>query len=252
MTAPHDSEAYGRPMPRRTRAGTTPLDPDWLVTRRLERDLRRALARYARGTVLDVGCGGRPYESLLPQGARMFGLDTPASVEAHPDALALATALPIASASVDTVLCTQVIEHLAEPSACLREIARVLRPGGHALISAPQAANLHEEPFDFFRYTAFGLRHLCVKAGLEPVEVHPQGGFWATIGFFSIIHVGSYARWAAERGGTRARSRWRADLWPLRLPMAAVSLAFACLDALPEPGLFAANHLVVARRPEVS
>lgn len=245
----------GHDLARRTSGSSSPFDPDWLLQRALLKDIARALTNHARGRLLDVGCGGRPYEAWIPAGVRYFGLETSASVASRPDAWGLATELPFEDGSFDTILCTQVIEHLAEPAAAFQEMARVLGNGGRLILTAPQAWFLHEEPFDFYRYTRFGLEHLCHKAGLEPVDVRSQGGFWALAGIFLAVHLGSYARWAAERGRRGAKSQlrrgvplWRRILSPLRLPMALANLGCAALGLIPEPGIFAVNHLVVAEK----
>jgi SAM-dependent methyltransferase len=250
-------DLYRHQLARRTDAFTSPLEPDWLLQRHLDRDLSGALARFASGRVLDVGCGGRPYERRLPAGVRYVGVDVPASRASHPDSWALAEGLPFAAGSFDLVLCTQVLEHLPDPATATAEMARVLRPGGVLVLTAPQTWCLHEEPFDYFRFTRYGLEQLARGAGLEAVEVRRQGGFWAVAGISLIMHLGSYARWVGERQGPPAMAprpegqapAWRRLLWPLRLPMALFNLCLAALDALPQPGIFAVNHLLVARKP---
>lgn len=254
---PSAREDYEVDLARPRGARPRPTDVDWLVMRRLVRDIRETAQRYGRGAVLDVGCGGRPHEAFFAAHAgRYVGIDTPASVLSQPDVHALASALPFEACSFDTVLCTQVLEHLAEPALCVAEIARVLRPGGHAILTAPQAWNLHEEPFDFFRFTRYGLIHLCTSVGLDTVEVRPQGGAFAMIGLVFLVHLGSYAGRLARRfyrrssGSRRDDSRaWQRWFWPLRLPLALVNLVFAALDSAPQPGVFAVNHLIVARKP---
>ena len=69
--------------------------------------------------------------------------------------------LPFDAGSFDTVLCTEVLEHVAEPFRAVNEIARVLRPAGHVILTVPLYFPLHEEAgMNFFRYTPYGLRHL--------------------------------------------------------------------------------------------
>lgn len=255
-SVPRAVDEYGRPLSRISTSTTSPLEPDWLVTRRLHRDVRAALSSFGRGLLLDVGCGGRPYESAMPAGVEYLGIDTPASSLSQPDVWSLADPLPFQSNVFHTVLCTQVLEHLAEPKSAIFEFSRVLRPGGHLILTAPQAWNLHEIPYDFFRYTRYGLEHLCRAAGLEPIHISAEGGYFATIGVFTIIHIGSYAQSLARkivRSSEHAPSgqeQWRRWLWPLRLPMAAFNLLFALLDSIPHPQLFALNNIVVASKPD--
>jgi len=76
----------------------------------------------------------------------------------------------------DAVFCTQVLHHLPEPQRALDEIARLLRPGGRAVISVPHLSWLHNEPHDYYRFTIHGLRHMFGRAGLEEIEIQPVGG----------------------------------------------------------------------------
>jgi SAM-dependent methyltransferase len=77
---------------------------------------------------------------------------------------------------VDFVLNTVTLEHLNEPGNFMAETARVLKPGGMLFLCVPMTANEHQVPYDFFRYTSYGLRHLCEKAGLEVVSCLPSNG----------------------------------------------------------------------------
>jgi SAM-dependent methyltransferase len=92
---------------------------------------------------------------------------------------------------VDTVLCTQVIEHVRDPQSLLRESARVLRVGGHLILSAPLMNVVHEPPYDYFRFTPYGLRLLFENAGFEVVCIRHQGGGWAMLGQNVAWRVGA-------------------------------------------------------------
>ncbi len=252
-----DPAGGGGQLVRRRHAATSPLEPDWLVQRFIVRDVRAALAGVS-GRILDVGCGGRPYESLVEPGSRYFGLDAQPTASSRPDAWGSAARLPIAEGSVDAVLCTQVLEHVPDPEAVVREIARVLRPGGRLILTAPQTWCLHEAPHDYFRFTRYGLESICRAAGLSADVIRPQGGFGSGLGISVVMLLGNAARRLLGRAAASAPTPavsprtppadWRRALWPLRAPMALVNLFFALLDALPQQGEFAVNHLVVATR----
>jgi SAM-dependent methyltransferase len=122
------------------------------------------------------------------------------------------TSVPQPDASFDVVLCTEVLEHVPEPLAVLRGIARVLKPGGRLYLAAPQSWHQHQKPYDFFRYTSFGLRHLLARSGLEVVELSPMGGYF----WFMSFQLQMFNYWAFSRVPTP----WWRWLW---LPLKAVT-----------------------------
>lgn len=139
------------------------------------RGLRAALAEVLPqlgGAVLDIGCGRKPYRDLT-RAERYVGLDidTPASrALAAADVYYDGGALPFADASFDGALCSQVLEHVFTADAFLREIHRVLRPGGRLVLTVPFAWDEHEQPRDFARYSSFGLRALLERNGFSVIE----------------------------------------------------------------------------------
>jgi SAM-dependent methyltransferase len=158
---------------RRTTPSVPFYFPDWLVLRELSRDVERALATYARGRLLDVGCGERPYAGLGAGVSEWVGFDHPSNPRA--DVHGAAESMPFSDAAFDTVLCTQVIEHVPEPRDVLLECARVLRPGGTLIVTAPQYWEVHEAPNDYYRFTPIGLEHLVRGCGLSVLETLREG-----------------------------------------------------------------------------
>lgn len=137
------------------------------------RALRAAIAVQAdslQGVLLDVGCGAAPYKPLFAH-ATYLGAEVPAASPhgsaKRPDLLFDGCNLPVADASVDAVLCSQVLEHVFEPLSFLREIRRVMRVGGSLLLTVPFVWDEHEQPYDYARYSSFGLRHLAAKNGFR-------------------------------------------------------------------------------------
>jgi 2-polyprenyl-3-methyl-5-hydroxy-6-metoxy-1,4-benzoquinol methylase len=92
------------------------------------------------------------------------------------DFICLATELPFKDASYDTVLVTQVIEHVADHQALLREAFRVLRRDGVLILSGPMYWPLHLEPNDFFGFTEHGLRFLMKRSGFAEIAIINDGG----------------------------------------------------------------------------
>ncbi|MBT1070970.1 class I SAM-dependent methyltransferase [Pelotalea chapellei] len=86
--------------------------------------------------------------------------------------------MPIESGTFDAVLCTQVLEHLEWPRESVREMYRVLKPDGKLYMTVPMAHPVHQAPYDFFRFTSFGIVSICKHSGFQDVKVTPFGGFW--------------------------------------------------------------------------
>lgn len=148
------------------------------------------LARAGRAVqpdqfVLDAGAGRAPYRALFSH-ARYETADFLA-VEGkkyeQPDYVCDLADIPVDGARFDHVVFTQVLEHLPEPANVLEELHRVLKPGGTLWLTAPFFYAEHERPYDFFRYTQFGLRHLLEAAGFEVLEVEWMEGYLGTLSY---------------------------------------------------------------------
>ena len=163
-----------------------------LVNGIVERELRIAAPRYAKGRLLDIGCGTKPYERLFRRYVtEHVGVDHAETLHdrSRIDLFGTAYEIPVPEASFDTALCTAVLEHLEEPEQALRECFRVLRPGGNAFYIVPFIWHIHEEPRDFYRYTKYGLDYLFGKVGFTDVAVKPLSGYWVTSGQLFAYYV---------------------------------------------------------------
>jgi SAM-dependent methyltransferase len=137
--------------------------------------------------VLDVGCGERPYEPLLASAAEVVGFDVPENP--HADLHGSIDAIPIEDASFDVVLCLQVLEHVPDPAAAMRELRRAVRPGGRVLLSTHGVYPFHPNPDDLWRWTHDGLERLFRANGAwSSVTVRPGAGTAATVAML-VAHV---------------------------------------------------------------
>lgn len=141
------------------------------------------LKKYTRGRLLDLGCGKAPlygtYVSLVDDVVLADWEKSPYTgvrVDVRCD---LAKRLPFQDNSFDTVILSDVLEHIPDPRYPMREVARVLKPGGNVLINVPFVHRLHQAPHDYNRYTEFMLKLLAEQAGLTVVKLEALGGGYA-------------------------------------------------------------------------
>lgn len=153
----------------------------YFIPKKLLRDaLQRETAQVKGNLVVDVGCGWQPYKIYFKHFDHYVGLDLDAN--RHPTVVSTADCLPLSNRVVDVIICTEVIEHTREPKQVCCELARVLKPGGGYFLSAPMSWNLHYEPYDYYRFTRYGLVYLMEEAGLEVEKVIRIGGLFSLFG----------------------------------------------------------------------
>jgi SAM-dependent methyltransferase len=166
ITAPAD--------PRALAAGST------LIATLVGRWYAMALARHARGALLELGAGALPYHALYrSRVGEVWCTDWPSSFHPQPHAdlyCDLNAGIPMRADAVDTVVAADVLEHIYRPQALLAEVFRVLRPGGTALVNTPFMYGVHEAPHDYFRYTPHALARMAADAGFEAVGIDALGG----------------------------------------------------------------------------
>ncbi len=167
-------------------------------------ELARGLKIRATDTVVDVGCGGGEHSLFCArQGAAVIALDRDAARLAQTEAKlkdspahayrAICTdcdPIPLPDGTADVVICTEVLEHVADPSVILAELVRIARPGGHLLVTVPDArseqlvaatapAGYFNEPNHIRVFEPGELRELMLGAGLEIISEQRMGSFWS-------------------------------------------------------------------------
>src|SRR5687768_9225332 len=134
--------------------------------------------------VLDAGAGNQPYRQLFMhctyEAADFEKVDKPYAKSTYVCDLAH---IPVEDGRFDVVIFNQVMEHLPDPLSVLKELARVLKPGGRMICTAPLFYEEHEEPYDFFRYTQFAWRHLIREAGLTLERLDWMEGYMGTVAY---------------------------------------------------------------------
>jgi SAM-dependent methyltransferase len=219
------------------------LSHNWLIFSIINPCIETRIKKYAKGTLLDIGCGVKPYMKMAAPYVKVhIGVDHHATLhdKSNIDMPGSAYDLPLEDDSVQTILCTDVLEHLEEPKKAIAESFRVLATGGYAIYTVPLFWHIHEAPRDYFRYTEFGLRYLFEECGYEVVEVKSLTGFVAT---FSQMLV--YFLFRLRRGGRLN------PLWWLIPPLGALIQLIAYMINKVDPTKdFTAEYVLVAQKPD--
>jgi SAM-dependent methyltransferase len=163
-----------------------------------ERKLPNGLEKI-QGILLDIGAADRWIEKNLPATVHYIALDYPATGQdmygAKPSIFADAAHLPFADEQFDAIVCLEVIEHVPNPQQVLNEISRTLKKGGEVWLSMPFLYPLHDAPFDFQRFTEYGLLRSAAIAGLEVVCLQKSEHAIRTAGLLACLAIagGAYA-----------------------------------------------------------
>lgn len=217
------------------------INPFYLIRRALFKHIR-AYAPTLKGKLLDFGCGRKPYENLFSVN-EYIGVDLEQTGHDHTnskvDVFYDGRHLPFNDETFDALFCSEVLEHIFNPDEILPELNRVLKPGGRALITVPFCWNEHEIPYDYARYTSYGITHLLSKHGFRTLELKKSGNF---------VHV-VFQLWALyffEKMKKYGRAGYAVSLLfivPINLAGATIARIFPRNDSL----YF--NNIVLAEKP---
>ncbi len=158
--------------------------------------LEELVPKYARGQLIDLGCGTKPYEYLFSSHVdSYFGVDFGQTAEAHygastkADLYADCTKTGLQAEGFDTLLSTQVMEHIYETKEYVTECHRLLRRGGIGIFTIPFVCECHAEPHDYYRFTKYSIQRLFEDSGFSIAELTPLGGAYATLIQTKIISI---------------------------------------------------------------
>ena len=170
------------------------LNPFYIARINLLKNIKKLAHHFNDGYLLDVGCGRKPYKSLFNV-TSYIGLDVAGG--GHNDDAKSADiyydgkVFPFTDSFFDYVISNQVLEHVFEPGPFMEEIYRILKPNGLLLITVPFVWDEHEIPYDYGRYTSFGLNHLISKKGFKIIEQYKSSSYVDTLAqmFSSYIYT---------------------------------------------------------------
>jgi SAM-dependent methyltransferase len=175
------------------------FNPFYFIRRGLYENIK-LLAPQLKGRLLDFGCGRKPYEELF-RVDEYIGVDIEQTGHEHSnskiDVYYDGRTVPFPDGSFDAVFCSEVLEHVFNVEEILTEINRILKDEGKILLTVPFCWNEHEVPYDFGRYSSFGIQHVLFEAGFDIIEYKKSGNFakvnwqlWALY-FNSLFHTKS-------------------------------------------------------------
>jgi len=137
------------------------------------------IQKYATGNLIDLGCGRMPYRPLIADRlTRYDSLDPRPQIPNVTFVADIQDMSLIPDATYDSAICLEVLEHVPNPFRAVAEIHRILKPTGMLIVSVPHLSRLHERPYDFFRFTRYGLQALFEGAGFEIVQIEQRGGLF--------------------------------------------------------------------------
>ena len=177
-------------------------DPSYLLRKRLLENVKSLIPQLS-GSVLDFGCGSKPYNSLFNV-KEYIGVDFQGEGHSHEneviDVFYDGITLPFENNRFDAIFSSEVFEHVFNLEHMLKELNRVLKPGGKMLITCPFAICEHETPNDFARYTSFGLKDLLIRNGFKILQFNKAGTAFETSSqiFISYFYEGVLRRFVGK------------------------------------------------------
>jgi len=219
------------------------------------------IARQARlvpagAVVLDVGAGSCPYRPLFSHciyKTQDFAQLQPEQLRHGTygtiDYISDARSIPVPDASVDVVLCTEVLEHVAEPIAVIAEFARILKPGGKVILTAPLGSGIHQEPHHYYGgYTPYWYDKVFSERGFANIEIEANAGFFK---FFSQESLRMLQLSRPFRLGMPVAGEllW-APVWALLAPVLGLVVPVVCawLDRFDTERRFTVGYHVTAQK----
>ncbi|MCK0125013.1 class I SAM-dependent methyltransferase [Gelidibacter sp. F2691] len=159
----------------------------YYIRRSIFKALTESLVDF-HGSILDIGCGKMPYKQYILDHSNVnsyTGLDIESAIvydkKVKPDYTWDGVTMPFGDASFDCAFGTEVLEHCPEPEVVLKEVFRILKPGGIFFFTVPFLWNLHEVPHDEYRYTPFAIERHLRNSGFNNIKIKATGGWHASM-----------------------------------------------------------------------
>lgn len=217
------------------------INPLYFIRRGLYKGIT-SNTEYLSGRLLDFGCGDKPYKKFISV-QEYIGLEIESIEQAHNseeiDVYYDGITIPFNDNHFDSVFSSEVFEHVFNLEQVLKELHRVLKPGGNMLITLPFVWYEHSIPWDFARYTSFGIKYLLEQNGFEVVVSEKTTNYVETV--FQVWNAYIYE-------SVLPRNKWLKTIFTpiLIAPVTLMGILFSAI--LPTNKKFYHNNIVVARK----
>ncbi|WP_186647718.1 class I SAM-dependent methyltransferase [Fluviispira vulneris] len=170
-----------------------------IVENNISKCMEKESKKYAKGNLIDIGCGKKPYEEIFLKYVKSYyGIDNELTMksnygnETKADLYCDCENTGLMSESFDTLLSTQVLEHVFNTESFINECHRLLKKNGIAIFTVPQLWQLHSEPYDYYRFTKYSLISHFKNAGFEIIELYPIEGAFAALIQTKMVSIYSH------------------------------------------------------------
>ncbi|WP_016834353.1 class I SAM-dependent methyltransferase [Herbaspirillum lusitanum] len=218
------------------------VNPFYIIRNGLYKEIKH-FSPLMQGRILDFGCGSKPYEELFVNAEQYIGVDIKVSGHDHVaskvDFFYDGKTLPFDSSYFDGLVSFETLEHVFEPDSIFSELNRVLKSGGKLMLSVPFVWDEHETPYDFARYTSFGMLHLLSKHGFEVLEYEKTTTYFLTICQMFIAYLYQHVL---------PKNKWLKQLSQLVFIFPLTVLALGLNMIFPRRYDFFCNSVIVARK----
>jgi len=215
------------------------MNPFYIARKYLLKNIK-LLAPKISGKTLDVGCGTKPYEKYF-KSTEYIGLEIESTIHkdyTRADVFYKGDKFPFSDEEFDSVVTNQVLEHIFEPYIFLSEINRILKKEGVLLLTVPFSWDEHEQPFDYARYSSFGVKHLLSKNGFEIISNIKSADNITAI--FQLLNGYIYKKTLRPR---------RLKIFSTIFIIAPVTIMGLCLNLiLPSNNDFYLDNIILARK----